>query len=84
MLHEQGVEKTTLADIARAVDIPVGNVYHFKAKDDLVEAAIGTHAQSLQAMSPQRQPSPWMGKSLLGSVLPMTNPRPSHPASPDP
>jgi TetR/AcrR family transcriptional repressor of nem operon len=51
MLHEQGVEKTTLADIARAADIPVGNVYYyFRTKDDLVEAAIGAHAQSLQSM----------------------------------
>ncbi|WP_246268226.1 TetR/AcrR family transcriptional regulator [Acrocarpospora macrocephala] len=51
MLHEQGVEKTTLADIARAADVPVGNVYYyFKTKDDLVEAAIGAHAQRLQSM----------------------------------
>ncbi|WP_261987210.1 TetR/AcrR family transcriptional regulator [Actinomadura sp. HBU206391] len=51
MLHEQGVEKTTLADIARAAGIPVGNVYYyFKTKDDLVEAAIGAHAQRLRAM----------------------------------
>src|SRR5258708_30585083 len=51
MLHEQGVEKTTLVAIARAADIPVGNVYYyFKTKDDLVEAAIGAHAQGLQAM----------------------------------
>jgi AcrR family transcriptional regulator len=50
-LYERGVEKTTLADIARAADVPVGNVYYyFKTKDDLVEAAIGAHAQSLQAM----------------------------------
>jgi TetR/AcrR family transcriptional repressor of nem operon len=51
MLHEQGVEKTTLADIARAADVPVGNVYYyFKTKDELVEAAIGAHAQSLETM----------------------------------
>ncbi|WP_371786015.1 TetR/AcrR family transcriptional regulator [Streptosporangium subroseum] len=51
MLHEQGVEKTTLADIARAADVPVGNVYYyFKTKDDLVEAALGAHAQGLQTM----------------------------------
>jgi AcrR family transcriptional regulator len=51
MLHEQGVEKTTLADIARAADVPVGNVYYyFKTKDELVEAAIGAHAQNLEAV----------------------------------
>jgi AcrR family transcriptional regulator len=50
VLHEQGVEKTTLADIARAADVPVGNVYYyFKTKDDLVEAAIGTHGDALRS-----------------------------------
>ncbi len=51
MLHEQGVEQTTLADIARAADVPVGNVYYyFKTKNELVEAAIDAHAQSLRGM----------------------------------
>jgi AcrR family transcriptional regulator len=50
VLHEQGVEKTTLADIARAADVPVGNVYYyFKTKDQLVEAAIDTQAHGLRA-----------------------------------
>ena len=48
VLHEQGVEKTTLADIAKAADVPVGNVYYyFKTKDELVGATIGAHAQEL-------------------------------------
>ncbi|WP_308401477.1 TetR/AcrR family transcriptional regulator [Streptomyces sp. AP-93] len=51
VLHEQGMEKTTIADIARAADVPVGNVYYyFKTKDQLVEAAIGAHAQALADM----------------------------------
>jgi TetR/AcrR family transcriptional regulator, transcriptional repressor for nem operon len=45
VLHQQGVEKTTLADIARAADVPVGNVYYyFKTKDDLVRAALAEHS----------------------------------------
>jgi AcrR family transcriptional regulator len=52
VLHEQGVEKTTLADIAQAADVPVGNVYYyFKTKDQLIEAAIGAHARHLHAMT---------------------------------
>ncbi|MFE4457132.1 TetR/AcrR family transcriptional regulator [Nocardia tengchongensis] len=48
VLHEQGVEKTTLADIARAADVPIGNVYYyFKTKDELVSAAIGAHGAAL-------------------------------------
>jgi TetR/AcrR family transcriptional regulator, transcriptional repressor for nem operon len=51
VLHEQGVERTTLADIALAADVPVGNVYYyFKTKDQLVEAAINAHRDDLRAM----------------------------------
>src|SRR5438067_13851672 len=49
VLHRQGVEKTTLADIAQAADVPVGNVYYyFKTKDELVQAAIDAQAQDIQ------------------------------------
>src|SRR5579863_5588326 len=51
VLHEQGVERTTLADIALAAGVPVGNVYYyFKTKDQLVEAAITAYGGELQAM----------------------------------
>jgi TetR/AcrR family transcriptional regulator, transcriptional repressor for nem operon len=44
MLHEQGVERTTLADIAKAADVPVGNVYYyFKTKDELISAVIDAY-----------------------------------------
>src|SRR3954449_9718102 len=49
VLHQQGVEKTTLADIAQAADVPVGNVYYyFKTKDELVQAAIDAQAQDIE------------------------------------
>jgi TetR/AcrR family transcriptional repressor of nem operon len=49
VLHEQGVEGSTLADIAEAADVPVGNVYYyFKTKDELVEAAVDAHADEIQ------------------------------------
>ncbi|WP_225831995.1 TetR/AcrR family transcriptional regulator [Streptomyces sp. NK08204] len=48
VLHEQGVERTTLADIAREADVPVGNVYYyFKTKDELVLAALSEHSAHL-------------------------------------
>jgi len=51
VLHQQGVEKTTLADIAQAADVPVGNVYYyFKTKDELVQAAIDAQAQDIQTL----------------------------------
>jgi TetR/AcrR family transcriptional repressor of nem operon len=45
-IHRQGVEATTLADIAEASDVPLGNVYYyFKTKDELVAAAIDSYVQ---------------------------------------
>jgi len=49
-LYAQGVESTTLADIAKVADVPVGNVYYyFKTKDDLVQAVIAAHADEIKA-----------------------------------
>jgi AcrR family transcriptional regulator len=49
VFHQQGVEKTTLSDIAQAADVPLGNVYYyFKTKDQLVEAALGSHLDQLR------------------------------------
>ncbi|MDX6248788.1 MAG: TetR/AcrR family transcriptional regulator, transcriptional repressor for nem operon [Kribbellaceae bacterium] len=51
VLHEQGIAKTTLADIAREAEVPVGNVYYyFKTKDQLVEAAIASHEDNLHTL----------------------------------
>jgi TetR/AcrR family transcriptional regulator, transcriptional repressor for nem operon len=49
LLHQQGIERTTLADIAKAADVPAGNVYYyFKTKDDVIAAVIQTHAQQIK------------------------------------
>ena len=51
VIHQQGVEKTTIADIAQAADVPVGNVYYyFKTKDELVAAAIDSRAREVRAL----------------------------------
>ncbi|MFC4910554.1 TetR/AcrR family transcriptional regulator [Actinomadura gamaensis] len=51
VVHHQGAERTTIADIAKAADVPVGNVYYyFKTKDDLVQAALSEHAGHLTAL----------------------------------
>jgi TetR/AcrR family transcriptional repressor of nem operon len=50
LFHRQGVEMTTLADIALAADVPVGNIYYyFKTKDDLVGAVIDAYLVDLRA-----------------------------------
>ncbi len=61
VLHEQGVERTTIADIARAADVPVGNVYYyFKTKDELVQAALAEHSEHLARLTGEldRLPDP--------------------------
>ncbi|PZF83917.1 TetR/AcrR family transcriptional regulator [Jiangella anatolica] len=41
LLHRQGVQRTTLAQIAQHADVPQGNVYYyFKSRDELVDAVI--------------------------------------------
>jgi TetR/AcrR family transcriptional repressor of nem operon len=50
LLHQQGIERTTLADIAQAADIPAGNVYYyFKTKDDVIAAVIDAHSQQIKS-----------------------------------
>jgi AcrR family transcriptional regulator len=50
-VYEQGVEKTTLADIATAAGVPLGNVYYyFKTKNDIVQAVIDAHLAEARAM----------------------------------
>ncbi|WP_076474173.1 TetR/AcrR family transcriptional regulator [Micromonospora avicenniae] len=52
VVHRQGVERTTIADIARAADVPVGNVYYyFKSKDELVVAALSEHTRQLDLLT---------------------------------
>ena len=41
LLYEQGVQRTTLAQIAERADVPPGNVYYYyKTRDELVRAVI--------------------------------------------
>jgi TetR/AcrR family transcriptional regulator, transcriptional repressor for nem operon len=51
LLHQQGIERTTLADIAQVADVPVGNVYYyFKTKDEIVAAVIEAYAEKMTTM----------------------------------
>lgn len=41
LVHAQGFNQTTLADIAREAEVPLGNVYYyFKTKEDIGQALI--------------------------------------------
>jgi AcrR family transcriptional regulator len=50
LVHRQGVARTTLADIAQAADVPVGNVYYyFKTKDDIIAAVVQARAHQIES-----------------------------------
>jgi TetR/AcrR family transcriptional repressor of nem operon len=49
LLHEQGFRRTSLADVASAAGVPLGNVYYyFRTKDALAEAVIAAHESALR------------------------------------
>jgi AcrR family transcriptional regulator len=49
-LHQRGVERTTLADIAQLAEVPPGNVYYyFKTKDDVIAAVIDGYVRNVAA-----------------------------------
>jgi AcrR family transcriptional regulator len=51
VIHQQGVERTTIADIAQAADVPVGNVYYyFKTKDEIVGATISSQLRDARGL----------------------------------
>jgi len=50
LFHKNGMHATSLADIAKDADIPIGNVYYyFKAKEELAMAAVEKHREQFRA-----------------------------------
>jgi AcrR family transcriptional regulator len=61
LFHEQGVHRTTLAEVAERADVPLGNVYYyFKSKDELLGAVLsgyrGEAEQLIEAFDRHRSP----------------------------
>ncbi len=61
LVHEQGVHRTTLAEVAARADVPLGNVYYyFKSKDELVRAVLEGYQEQadvlIQAFDRHRSP----------------------------
>jgi AcrR family transcriptional regulator len=51
LFHEQGVHRTTLAEVAERAQVPVGNVYYyFKTKDALVGAVLAGYQGQAEAL----------------------------------
>ena len=72
VLYQHGVEKSALADIAAAADVPLGNVYYyFKTKDALVSAVIDDYQQTFGDLSAQLSQGAGPAsrlKALLGAL----------------
>jgi AcrR family transcriptional regulator len=61
LVHEQGVHRTTLADVAERADVPLGNVYYyFKSKDELIGAVLDGYKEQaatlIEAFERHRSP----------------------------
>jgi AcrR family transcriptional regulator len=73
LVYRQGVTRTTLADIAQAADVPVGNVYYyFKTKDDIVAAVVQAQRDRLESSLVElehRHRSPRDRLKALGDLL---------------
>jgi TetR/AcrR family transcriptional regulator, transcriptional repressor for nem operon len=51
VIYAQGVEHSSLADIAAAAEVPLGNVYYyFRTKEDLVQAVIEAQLARARAL----------------------------------
>ncbi len=50
LFHTHGLTATSLADIAKHAEIPIGNVYYyFKTKEELAHAAVSKHKEQFRA-----------------------------------
>ena len=70
LLHQQGAERTTLAEIAKLADVPAGNVYYyFKTKDEVIMAVVEAHlrhtATTLASIDSQHQSPKTRLKALV-------------------
>lgn len=51
LFHQQGINTTTLANIAQLADVPLGNVYYyFKSKESIILAVIDYRLKALQQL----------------------------------
>ena len=70
-MYEQGVAQTTLADVAKASEVPLGNVYYyFRTKDALIDAVLASRLDEVRnylASFEQSSPEPLVRLKALAS-----------------
>ena len=51
LFHQKGIERSTLADVADASGVPLGNIYYyFRTKEELIVAVVENERQSLREL----------------------------------
>lgn len=69
LFHQQGFEHTSLADIAEAAEVPVGNVYYyFKTRDELLKAVVQERLAASRAKREELESIPDPKERLLAFV----------------
>ncbi|OMC46391.1 TetR family transcriptional regulator [Mycobacterium sp. IS-2888] len=72
LFHRQGIAGTTLAHIAEAADVPLGNVYYyFKTKDDIVAAVVEARTDEIRSATAAVQRRHGSPKARLKALVGM-------------
>jgi AcrR family transcriptional regulator len=70
LLYRQGVERTTIADIAELADVPQGNVYYyFKTKEEIIEAVVESHLHNIRSVLASLESGHRTPKSRLKALV---------------
>lgn len=70
LLYGRGIARTTLADIAEAAKVPLGNIYYyFKTKDNLVAAVVEARGEQLRSATAALQRRHGSPKARLKALV---------------
>jgi AcrR family transcriptional regulator len=70
LFYRQGIAGTTLADIAAAADVPLGNMYYyFKSKDDIVAAVVEARTEEIRSATAALQRRHGSPKARLKALV---------------
>src|ERR1700757_4055249 len=72
LFYRQGIAGTTLAHIAEAAEVPLGNLYYyFKTKDDIVAAVVEARTEEIRAATAALQRRYGSPKARLKALVAM-------------
>src|ERR1700759_2405062 len=70
LFYRQGIAGTTLADIAEAAEVPLGNVYYyFKSKDEIVAAVVEARTEQIRSATAALQRQHGSPKARLKALV---------------